>query len=373
MSDKLYELMDWPEIEAVVYSEEYAPREILGPHVTGDGVLVQCFFPGADKVTVKMTKDGREYPMSKEDDAGYFAVLLSGRKIPEYTYLVEQEGEQIECYDAYAFPCQITLEEEQKFINGICYDIYEKLGAHPMTVNGVDGVYFAVWAPNAARVSVVGDFNHWDGRVYQMQRLSVSGIYELFIPQIPVGSLYKYELKLKDGLTYLKADPYANQAELRPATASVVADLTQYVWKDQTWMKERKKIQTEDAPMFVYEMHLASWKKPEDGREFYNYRELAPMIVAYVKEMGYTHVELMPVMEHPFDASWGYQVTVICYGTIFVFGFNAICSIMKGFGDSKSPLYFITIATIINIVLDLILVGLLGMGTAGGLHLPHVL
>ena len=294
MSDKLYELMDWPEIEAVVYSEEYAPREILGPHVTGDGVLVQCFFPGADKVTVKTTKDGREYPMSKEDDAGYF---------------VEQEGEQIECYDAYAFPCQITLEEEQKFINGICYDIYEKLGAHPMTVNGVDGVYFAVWAPNAARVSVVGDFNHWDGRVYQMQRLSVSGIYELFIPQIPVGSLYKYELKLKDGLTYLKADPYANQAELRPATASVVADLTKYIWKDQTWMKERKKIQTEDAPMFVYEMHLASWKKPEDGREFYNYRELAPMIVAYVKEMGYTHVELMPVMEHPFDASWGYQVT----------------------------------------------------------------
>ena len=115
MSDKLYELMDWPEIEAVVYSEEYAPREILGPHVTGDGVLIQCFFPGADKVTVKMIKDGREYPMSKEDDAGYFAVLLSGRKIPEYTYLVEQEGEQIECYDAYAFPCQITLEEEQKF------------------------------------------------------------------------------------------------------------------------------------------------------------------------------------------------------------------------------------------------------------------
>ena len=309
MSDKLYELMDWPEIEAVVYSEEYAPREILGPHVTGDGVLVQCFFPGADKVTVKTTKDGREYPMSKEDDAGYFAVLLSGRKIPEYTYLVEQEGEQIECYDAYAFPCQITLEEEQKFINGICYDIYEKLGAHPMTVNGVDGVYFAVWAPNAARVSVVGDFNHWDGRVYQMQRLSVSGIYELFIPQIPVGSLYKYELKLKDGLTYLKADPYANQAELRPATASVVADLTQYVWKDQTWMKERKKIQTEDAPMFVYEMHLASWKKPEDGREFYNYRELAPMIVAYVKEMGYTHIELMGIAEYPFDGSWGYQVT----------------------------------------------------------------
>ena len=154
MSDKLYELMDWPEIEAVVYSEEYAPREILGPHVTGDGVLVQCFFPGADKVTVKTTKDGKEYLMSKEDDAGYFAVLLNGRKIPEYTYLVEKEGEQTECYDAYAFPCQITLEEEQKFINGICYDIYEKLGAHPMTVQRCGRrVYFAVWAPNAMRVS----------------------------------------------------------------------------------------------------------------------------------------------------------------------------------------------------------------------------
>ena len=183
------------------------------------------------------------------------------------------------------------------------------MGAHPMTIDGVDGVYFAVWAPNAMRVSVVGDFNNWDGRMYQMNLLPASGIYELFIPGIPVGAIYKYELKLRDGLTYLKADPYANAAELRPATASVVADLTRFRWRDKAWLRSRKKLQKADQPMFVYEMHLGSWRKPEDGRDFYNYREIAPMLVEYLTEMGYTHVELMPIMEHPFDASWGYQVT----------------------------------------------------------------
>ena len=309
MSDKLYGYMDWPEIETVVYSEENSPRSILGAQVTEDGILVQCFFPGRDKVSVKTISDGKQYPMVKEDEAGYFAVLLPGKEIPEYVYLAEEEEEIREYHDAYAFPSMITLEEEQKFINGICYDIYEKLGAHPMKVNDVDGVYFAVWAPNALRVSVVGDFNNWDGRMYQMNLLPVSGIFELFIPDVPIGALYKYELKLKDGLTYLKADPYANEAELRPANASVVTDLTKFRWRDKTWLRERKKIQKEDAPMFVYEMHLGSWKKPEDGREFYNYREIAPMLIEYIQEMGYTHVELMPIMEHPFDASWGYQVT----------------------------------------------------------------
>ncbi|NCC42739.1 MAG: 1,4-alpha-glucan branching protein GlgB [Clostridia bacterium] len=309
MSDKLYELMDWPEIEAVVYSEENSPRNILGPRVTDDGILFQCFFPERIKVCLKTLSDGQVYTMVQEDEAGYFAALLPGKEIPDYVYLVDEEDGMQEYHDAYAFPSQITYEEEQKFMNGICYEIYEKLGAHPMTINGVDGVYFAVWAPNAMRVSVVGDFDHWDGRMYQMNLLPESGIYELFIPGVPVSAVYKYELKLKSGLTYLKADPYANAAELRPANASVVADLNQFKWKDKTWLKSRTKLQNEDAPIFVYEMHLGSWKKPEDGRDFYNYREIAPMLVEYIKEMGYTHVELMPVMEHPFDASWGYQVT----------------------------------------------------------------
>ena len=309
MSDKLYELMDWPEIEAVVYSEESSPRAILGPRVTNEGVLIQCFFPDKQEVSIKTLSDGKTYPMVQEDEAGFFAYLLEGKEIPEYVYLVKEGDEVREYYDAYAFPSQFTIDDEQKFTNGICYDIYEKLGAHPMTVNGVDGVYFAVWAPNAMRVSVVGDFNHWDGRTYQMNKLPVSGIFELFIPQVPVGSIYKYELKLRDGLTYLKADPYANAAELRPANASVVADLGKFKWHDKAWMKGRKKVQKEDAPIAVYEMHIGSWKKPDDGREFYNYREIAPMLIEYIQEMGYTHVELMPVMEHPFDASWGYQVT----------------------------------------------------------------
>ena len=179
-----------------------------------------------------------------------------------------------------------------------------------MTIHGVSGVYFAVWAPNAMRVSVVGDFNHWDGRHHQMDRLSVSGIFELFIPGVKAGALYKYEIKAKGSLVYLKADPYGNESELRPKTASIVADLKKYQWNDGEWMKSRKQLHDEKKPLAVYEMHLGSWRKPEEeGRLFYNYREIAPLLADYVKEMGYTHVELMPVMEHPLDESWGYQVT----------------------------------------------------------------
>ena len=307
MEEKLYSLMDWREIETVVYSEENMPRTILGPRVVKEGVLIQCFFPGREKVSVKVKDQVLE--MVQEDEAGFFACLLPGKSIPSYVYLVEEDGEVREYRDPYAYPCQITGEDEQKFNHGIHYQIYEKLGAHPMTIGGVRGIYFAVWAPNAARVSVVGDFNNWDGRIHQMNLLPMSGIYELFIPELEPGQLYKYELKLKDGLTYLKADPYANTSELRPATASVTADLSQFSWADREWMRQRKKLQKPEQPMFVYEMHLGSWRKPEDGREFYNYRELAPMLAEYLTDLGYTHVELMPVMEHPFDASWGYQVT----------------------------------------------------------------
>ena len=312
MSEKLYNMMDWPEIEAVVYSEENEPKKILGPRVTQEGILIQCFLPGAAQAKILTTKDRKEYEMELEDEAGFFSVLIPGEKIPKYKVeTVDEEGKTEKFYDPYAFDTQITVEEEQQFSAGICYDIYKKLGAHPMTIQGVSGVYFAVWAPNAMRVSVVGDFNHWDGRVHQMHRLSVSGIFELFIPGVKVGALYKYEIKAKGSLVYLKADPYGNQAELRPKTASVVADLNQYQWQDDAWMKSRKQLHDEKKPLAVYELHLGSWRKPdtEDGRPFYNYREIAPMLAEYVKEMGYTHVELMPVMEHPFDASWGYQVT----------------------------------------------------------------
>ena len=178
-----------------------------------------------------------------------------------------------------------------------------------MTIKGVEGVLFAVWAPMAIRVSVVGDFNCWDGRRHPMQRLGDSGVFELFIPGLKTDEIYKYEIKTREGLPMLKADPYANYAQLRPDTASIICDLSKFSWDDEAWLKKRKATDYDKQPVLVYEMHLGSFKKPEDGREFFNYRELAPMVADYIKEMGYTHIELMPVMEHPFDASWGYQVT----------------------------------------------------------------
>ena len=209
---------------------------------------------------------------------------------------------------------QFTELDQYLFGQGTHYDIYKKLGAHPTTQQRKKGVYFAVWAPNASRVSVVGDFNHWDGRVYQMQRLSVSGIYELFIPDVAPGAVYKYQILTRDGEILYKADPYGNQCQVRPDNANVVADLTGYKWKDTDWIENRKQ-QTRETelkkPMAIYECHLGSWKKKIEDSDFgfYTYRELAKMLCDYVKKMGYTHVELMGIAEYPFDGSWGYQVT----------------------------------------------------------------
>ena len=307
--DRLIDLINWAWVDEVIYSEEDNPHRILGPHIIDEGILIEAFIPTAEKIAVCTTGEKKTYEMTMEDEEGFFAALLPGKKIPKYTLQITfNDGSTMECADPYAFDPILTEEDTAKFNQGICYDIYEKLGAHPMTINGVEGVHFAVWAPNALRVSLVGNFNQWDGRRHLMRRLWNSGIFELFVPGLSVGEIYKYEIKTQSRLTFLKADPYANAAELRPDTASVVTDLNQFTWSDDAWMKKRKDTDTKTNPMAVYEVHLGSWKKPED-REFYNYRELAPMLAEYIKEMGYTHIELMPVMEHPFDASWGYQVT----------------------------------------------------------------
>jgi len=311
MDEKLYELMDWAAIEAIVYSEEDNPHALLGAHITNDGILIQTFIPTAEKVSVKVEGVKKEYPMEQEDETGFFAVLLPRKTIPKYVYKVTFDNKTVkEWKDPYVFPPQISEKETEKFNAGISYDIYEKLGAHPMTVNEVSGVCFAVWAPGAMRVSLVGDFNLWDGRRLPMRRLWNSGIFELFVPGLEVGTIYKYEIKAKGGLTFLKSDPYANAAQMRPDNASVVADLSGFEWTDRTWMSRFKRKLTKKIPMSIYELHLGSWKKTEDEESsFYNYRELAPMIADYVKDMGYTHIELMPIMEHPLDGSWGYQVT----------------------------------------------------------------
>lgn len=308
MNKKLYDLMDWAAIEGITYSEEDNPRAILGPHsIKRKGTLIQAYYPFAKKMEIKIgTKD---WQAMEEADDSFFAVLVKDT-LP-FVYKLRRtmdNGKSYEYYDPYSYPEIINAKDLVKFNNGINYEAYKILGAHITTLFGVEGVHFAVWAPNALRVSVVGDFNMWDGRVFQMQRLGDSGVFEIFIPEVKEGAIYKYEIKLKDGTTFLKADPYGFGAELRPATASVVRNISNHKWNDKKWMSERKQFNSDDAPMFVYEVHLGSFNKPDDGREFYNYTELAPMIADHCKEMGYTHVELMPIMEHPFDASWGYQV-----------------------------------------------------------------
>ena len=207
----------------------------------------------------------------------------------------------------------ITEFDQYLFGQGTHYDLYNKLGAHPMTVDEEEGVYFAVWAPNTAAVSIVGDFNEWDENATPMERLEPLGIYQIFLTGIKVGDIYKYCVTAQDGKKTLKADPYGFQAELRPNNASVVADISDFKWHDSRWMKKREKFDDKKNPMFVYEVHPGSWKKHEQTEEdedgFYNYREIAHELAAYVKDMGYTHVELMGIAEHPFDGSWGYQVT----------------------------------------------------------------
>lgn len=212
--------------------------------------------------------------------------------------------------------CELRINNQDisRFQHGIHYTIYEKMGAHPMVKDGEKGVNFTVWAPNACEVCVVGDFNGWNGNFHSMKEILDSGIYELFIPKMKEGMLYKYEVRLSNGQTILKSDPYAFGGEKRPNNASIVYELGHFRWSDAAWLKKRKKKNHEKEPIAIYELHLGSFKKPKlkgvkESESFYNYRELAPIISEYVKNMGYTHIELMPIMEHPFDGSWGYQVT----------------------------------------------------------------
>ncbi len=319
MDKVLYDLMDWAAIEELVYSEAAEPQKLLGPHLLEEGLLIQVFLPTATAVTVKLG-NGKEYPMELQDDAGFYAVLIPRKTMTDYTLLVAYDGgETAELHDPYAFPTQYDETDFKKFAAGIHYEVYKKMGAHPMAINGVDGVYFSVWAPCAVRVSVVGDFNMWDGRRHPMRRQGDSGIFDLFIPGMKEGTVYKYEIKNRKNEPMLKADPYGNYSELRPNTASVVWDINKFQWTDEKWMTERDAQDGKTKPMAIYEMHLGSWIRKQHelneageaivGSEFYNYREIAPRLADYIKEMGYTHVELLPIMEHPLDASWGYQVS----------------------------------------------------------------
>ena len=265
MSRSVYDYMDWPRIEAIVYGEEASPKDVMSPRLTTEGVLIQGFFPGAESVEVVSGR--KSYPMEMEDEAGYFAVLIPGRKIPDYKYRVTRQGGTEVAADPYAFSGQITEDEEKAFCAGVYYHAYEKLGAHQMTIGTTEGTSFAVWAPNAVSVSVVGDFNHWDGRGHLMHRMPMSGIFELFVPEVKAGDLYKYEITIKGGQKVLKTDPYGTCTELPPATASVVAKAAgNIVWEDVSWIREKKSIQTESSRYLFMKQVLINGKMGKNSQ-----------------------------------------------------------------------------------------------------------
>ncbi|MBR6217984.1 MAG: 1,4-alpha-glucan branching protein GlgB [Eubacterium sp.] len=255
--------------------------------------------------------------MEKVSEEGFYGIYFPNKKFKgnKYRFVTEYyDGTTVVSADCYSFEGLFTDYDAYLFAEGKNYDIYNKMGAHPMTIDGVKGTYFAVWAPDARRVSVVGDFNMWDGQLNPMQIHSASGVYELFIPDVNPGAVYKYQILTRYGEILYKADPYGNYDQVRPDNANIVADLNEYKWKDEKWMADRAKVDRVSRtkkPMSIYECHLGSWKKRDENSDFgfYNYRELAKMLGDYLTEMGYTHVELIGIAEYPFDGSWGYQVT----------------------------------------------------------------
>jgi 1,4-alpha-glucan branching enzyme len=299
------------QIRQIVFAYHHDPFQVLGAHrVEVDGqtrVAIRAFRPEAREVLV-IGDAGEVHSMTRVHEHGFFEVVVERPEVFKYQLGVQDlYGNKTVAPDPYAFWPVLTDFDLQLLGEGTHYRSYEKLGAHVMDVDGVRGVHFAVWAPNAKRVSVVGDFNGWDGRRHAMRVLGGTGIWELFIPALGEGTLYKYEIKGQFDQMIVKADPHAYASELRPNTASVVWDIEKHRWADQAWMERRAQTHYIRAPMSIYEVHLGSWMRTQDDR-FLTYRELAHKLVDYVKQMGYTHVELLPVMEHPLDASWGYQV-----------------------------------------------------------------
>jgi len=304
------------DILALVGGYHGAPYNILGPHVVTvggeDTVAIRAFRPLDERVFVVEPESGERTEMARVHEAGFFEALFPGRSepFPYRLIVVDAAGESFELEDPYRFPFWLTDYDLYLHAEGTFHLAYEKLGAHFRDVDGVRGVNFAVWAPNAQRVSVIGPFNGWDNRAHPMQMHENGGVWEIFIPNLPEGMEYKYSIKSRiAGYEIDKSDPYGFYAALRPNTDSRVWSIDKYEWGDQAWLTERPEHQKLDKPINIYEVHLGSWRRVPETNGFLNYKDLAHQLVDYVKEMGYTHIELMPITEHPYDGSWGYQVT----------------------------------------------------------------
>ncbi len=332
------------EIQSIAAATHSEPFQILGPHwIQRDGkqvLAIRAFRPGAHEMRIRWRRKA-PYPGTRLHPDGFFEALLPtetpglipGQSVSPLAYTLEftfAGGSRVEVHDPYAFAPLLSDYDLHLLGEGTHYLNYEKLGAHVREVEGVSGVHYAVWAPNARRVSVVGEFNSWDGRTHPMRSRGSSGIWEIFLPGLAEGTLYKFEILSRIGeYLGLKSDPYGFSAEMRPKSASVVCNIDNYEWKDSAWMEARPKRDWLHAPMSIYEIHAGAWQR--DATEDYRwltYRELATELIPYVKEMGFTHIELMPIMEHPFDASWGYQTV----------GYYAVTS---RFGTPADFMYFI--------------------------------
>jgi 1,4-alpha-glucan branching enzyme len=300
------------ELKRLVEATHHHPHEILGMHPAKKGLLVRAFLQDAKSCEVVDLDTDDRYPMKQVSKEGVFEGQIKDREdVFAYRLRVERHnGEIHQFYDPYRFLPTLNEEDLYLFNKGDDHRVYQKLGAHLRTIDGVPGVSFAVWAPSAARVSVVGDFNRWDGRYHPMRTLGSSGVWEIFIPGVSAGQKYKYEVRDQAGNLHLKTDPYGTYFEAPPHNASIVCPVEEYEWTDAKWMEARSSVDWKTAPISVYEVHFGSWKrKVEDGGRPFTYREMADELTRYVTEMEYTHVEFLPLAEHPFTGSWGYQVT----------------------------------------------------------------
>ena len=305
-------------INPVIYGYHENPFDVLGPHRIEDkgrqALAVRAYLPETQQVWLVDPNAGSSQPMRQIHPAGLYEAVTSpeifDRKAGRnYQFrAINQAGEQKTMHDPYAFDPLISDYDLHLLGEGRHWDCYRKLGAHKREVNGVEGVNFAVWAPNAESVSVVGDFNKWDRRTHAMRKHAPGGIWELFVPGLDNGTLYKFSVKQQGGHVVDKIDPYGFAAEVPPLTANIVSDLDEHKWSDEEWMNRREIYNGLNSPISIYEVHLGSWRRNHNGdAQWPNYRELAHQLVDYCREMGYTHLELMPVSEHPFTGSWGYQ------------------------------------------------------------------
>jgi 1,4-alpha-glucan branching enzyme len=308
-----------PAVAAAIADGVHAdPFSVLGLHPHGKGFAIRAFVPGAETVDAVAVATGATLgPLHPAGPDGVFVGVVDAHP-GRYLLRARRDADSWTFEDAYAFPPVIGADDEHFISEGTHLRLWDILGAHPMTHGGVEGVHFAVWAPGATRVAVVGDFNGWDGRRHGMRARGATGVWEIFIPGVRAGTAYKYEIRARDGTVQpLKADPVGFGSEHPPQTASIVRDLRGYTWRDTEWMARRAACNGLDAPISIYEAHLGSWRRrwSEDGRML-SYQELAEELVPYVADLGFTHIEVLPISEHPFDGSWGYQPTGLFAPTI---------------------------------------------------------